>query len=152
MLYLTEKKSENIILNVGKVFAQLRFKEVKPYLTDMLNYGAFQRINSTQDSEYTLQYIICETKFGCTYLSNISTSIQVLILSKLAIKNNKAVCFAVGVIGDNYLEELMSICKNTDLISLYCPTGIMPQITCTARKILEDELRKRLGNRWYDLG
>lgn len=145
MLYIKLKAPPEIIYNVGAVFGNLTYGTIQPYIADMLNYKAFTRILGIPETEQQVKYIGCKTDFGTCMLSDTPTSIQVLILSKIAIAENKPICFVAGMIGDNYLAELMNICRNTDLVSVYHPKSLLPQIDCPERRVLEDNLIKSLG-------
>lgn len=147
MLYLKIERSSELVYNVGELFSKLTYTDIEPYMQDMLRYNAFTRIYGTPEPEQPVELIGCKTDFGTCTLNNISTSIQILILSKIAIAKNKPICFIAGMLGDNYLVELMHICKDTDLVSLYCPGRILPQVTCPERLVLEENLRKQLKQR-----
>ena len=146
MLYITMEKTSNIIYDVGAVFNDLKFGTVAPYIETMIKYNAFIRVLGVPEQEQRIARVSCLTDFGDCSLGDISTSIQILILSKIAIKQNRRICFVAGMVGDNYLAELMDICKDTDLVSLYHPEILLPQIDCPERKILEENLRKHIKN------
>lgn len=144
MLYITKKRSPNLIINVRKEFGNVTYHDIQPYINAMLHYKAFIRILGTPEPTQTISSIGCETDLGYCLLSNIATSIQIVILCKMAIAQNKPICFIAGQIGDNFLPELISVCQNTNLVSLYCPEGLLPQLTCPERMGLEEKLRNRL--------
>lgn len=143
MLYLTAKRTQQLVLDVGYMFSTLTYGEIKPFIPDLLQYNAFASIQGTPDDEQQLSFVGCKTTFGVCAVSHISTSIQILILSKMAIAQGVERCFIAGLIGDNYLMELERICKDTNLISLYCPEYILPQLNCPAKERLEADLRRR---------
>ena len=143
MLYLETTQKPTLVYDVQQLFNTLTYSDVQPYVPDMLRYKAFIRILGVPEAEQPVSLVGVQTIFGACALSNISTSIQILLLSKIAISKNKPVCFIAGLVGDNYLVELMHICKDTDLVSLYCPDGLLPQLSCPEREILEENLRKQ---------
>lgn len=143
MLYLTAKRPKHLIIDVGRTFSNLTYGEIRPYIADLLRYGAFESIQGIPDDTQKLAFVGCITPFGVCAVSQVSTSIQILILSKMAIANGKECCFIAGLIGDNYLMELEHICKDSNLISLYCPEYILPQRKCPAKVRLEEDLRRR---------
>ena len=143
MLYLTAKRSEHLIIDVGRVFSELTYGDIKPYIPDLLQYNAFTAIQIVPDAAQKLSFVGCTTPFGVCSVSRISTSVQILILSKIAIARGNECCFIAGQVGDNYLMELEHICKDSELISLYCPEYILPQRKCPAKERLEEELRRR---------
>jgi hypothetical protein len=130
MLGLRKRKPDCLLLDVNKAFNKLRYKDVLPYIPDMKDkYNAFEKILWHPVPEQPVKLVACRTKFGDCTLTEVSTSVKILVLSRIAIQRNTEVCFVSGLLGDNYLGELLKICENTNLISLYVPTGVLSQVT-----------------------
>lgn len=143
MLYLVTDMPKNLIDDVYSLFSELQYGAIKGYINDLIKYDAIKRIVGIPEDIQPIKTVGCETVFGYCTLDCIATSIQILILCKLAIEHNKSCCFVAGLIGDNYITEIAKICENTNLISLYCPTGILPQTYNTVTKQLQDNLYKQ---------
>jgi hypothetical protein len=131
MLQLYKKKPKCLVLDVNSIFDDLQYKTVLPYIEDMKNkYRAFNEILWSPVPEQPVKVVSCRTKFGDCTLAEISTSVKILVLSRIAIQHGKEICFVSGLLGDNYLTELLNICKESDLVGLYDPSGVLPQATC----------------------
>lgn len=137
MLHLCKTKTKHLIYDVNKVFANLNYDQVKPYLSDLINLKVIKRLVGIPEKEQKVFQIGCETDFGNTTLDNISMSVKIIILSKICIKKHKYACFVSSLIGDNYLAVLEEVCKDTNYISLYTPTGLLVQNNYEHKSLLE---------------
>jgi hypothetical protein len=135
MLRIQKRRSKYLVTDVNSVFNTLLWRDVSPYLNDLLRYKAFTSLMCVPADDVPVGLIPCKTDFGVCTLAQISMSIKVLILCKIKIKNNENFCFPAGLIGDNYLQELVNICENSDLIRLYSTSNLLPQVCSAATKI-----------------
>jgi hypothetical protein len=130
MLGIYKKKPVWYVTNVDALFCTLTYADIFPYLSKLKKLDAFKEILWNPVDEQPIDSIQCRTSFGICFLSQLSTSIKIIALSMIAISKNKPLCFMSGLLGDNYVDYLSAVCKNTNLISLYCPEGRLPQTDC----------------------
>lgn len=137
MLRICKNKTEFFILDVNEKFDNLTFNEIKRYIPFMLELKAINRIVGISENNQKVFQVGCETDFGLTTLDNISTSVKILVLSKMFIEKKQYVCFPDGLIGDNFMPYLENICERTNYVYLYAPDGLLRQFKYKNKRKLE---------------
>lgn len=132
MLYMNIRKPSTLV-EVNVEFNKLTYGDIKPYMGFLKeNQGFFVIVNNPTNS-VNVRHIVIQTRFGECMLSDISTSLKIMILAKIAIKQKKHICFVAGELGDNFVEALYDLCKDTDYVSLYQKNGILPQLSASVK-------------------
>lgn len=123
VLHCSINKPRGYVEDIDALFNTLTFNAIKSYLNILTKNGISIEKQELIPNAANVTQIYCTGTFGVCNLSNISTSLKILILCEVAIETNKYFSFLCGMLGGNYVAELFMRCKNTDLISMYVPNG-----------------------------
>lgn len=121
MLYCTSKKLDGFVSDVDACFNKLNFANIRPYIYWLSKQGVFiDNFKGIRDSINVCE-VYAKTILGYCNLSNISTSLKIIILCQEAIRFKRPFSFHYALLGGNFVELLYRICRNTNLIALYTP-------------------------------
>lgn len=129
MLYISN--NTNNIVDIEKTFKGLIYSDIVDYIQMLKELGGFLEIVNSYNEDTKITHIVVKTLYGECMLNEIATSLKILVLSQIAIKQKEYVSFVAGGIAGNYLRILYDICKDTDYVSLYQPDGFLPYMCDT---------------------
>ena len=121
MLRCTNETKKGFIYDVDAYFDNLKVYEVKPFLAWLETKEVVVRYLNIVPDDAIIGEVWCNTKFGRCQMTNVSTSVKIMVIAMLSIQNGTPFSFHYGLLGDNFVVELFELCRNTNLISLYTP-------------------------------
>ena len=124
MLYISN--ATNNIVDTENTFKGLVYSDISDYIQMLKDLGGFLEIVNSYNKDTKITHIVVKTLYGECMLDEIATSLKILVLAQIAIKQKLHVSFVAGEIAGNYLKNLYDICKDTDYVSLYQPDGFLP--------------------------